>query len=128
MKAMVLKNICNFRENKEPLEMVNLPDPIPGEREILVKVSACGVCHTELDEIEGRTPPPRLPVVLGHQVVGKVEKVGSGANNIQLETGSVLPGFIRPAVSAIFVFKGMKTCVKNLRPPVRTLTADMPNT
>jgi len=79
MKAMVLKNICDLRENKKPLEMVNLPDPVPGEREILVKISACGVCHIELDEIEGRTPPPRLPVVLGHQVVGKVEKVGSGA-------------------------------------------------
>ncbi|MCP4669389.1 MAG: alcohol dehydrogenase catalytic domain-containing protein, partial [Deltaproteobacteria bacterium] len=50
--------------------------PVPGEKEILVRVSACGVCHTELDEIEGRTPPPRLPVVLGHQVVGRVEKTG----------------------------------------------------
>ena len=84
MKAMVLKNICDLRENKEPLEMVDLPDPVPGEKEILVKISACGVCHTELDEIEGRTPPPRLPVVLGHQVVGKVEKVGSGTNKYKI--------------------------------------------
>lgn len=84
MKAMVLKNICDLRENKEPLEMVDLPDPVPGEKEILVKISTCGVCHTELDEIEGRTPPPRLPVVLGHQVVGKVEKVGSGTNKYKI--------------------------------------------
>lgn len=84
MKAMVLKNICDLRENKEPLEMVDLPDPVPGEKEILVKISACGVCHTELDEIEGRTPPPRLPVVLGHQVVGKVEKVGTGTNKYKI--------------------------------------------
>ena len=56
---MILKNICDFRENKEPLEMVHLPHPVLREREILVKVSACGVCHTELDEIEGRTPPVR---------------------------------------------------------------------
>lgn len=84
MKAMVLKNICDLRENKEPLEMVGLPDPVPGEKEILVKISACGVCHTELDEIEGRTPPPRLPVVLGHQVVGKVEKVGTGTNKYKI--------------------------------------------
>ena len=48
-----------------------LPDPVPGPGEILVRVAACGVCHTELDEIEGRTPPPRLPVILGHQVVGQ---------------------------------------------------------
>jgi len=80
MKAMVLNKLCNLEENKIPLELVNLPDPVPGEKEILVKVSACGVCHTELDEIEGRTPPPRLPVVLGHQVVGKVEETGSEAS------------------------------------------------
>jgi propanol-preferring alcohol dehydrogenase len=45
-------------------------------------VSACGVCHTELDEIEGRTPPPELPVVLGHQVVGRIEKCGPGVRNL----------------------------------------------
>jgi propanol-preferring alcohol dehydrogenase len=80
MKAMVLNELCNLEENKTPLELVNLPDPVPGKKEILVKVSACGVCHTELDEIEGRTPPPRLPVVLGHQVVGRVEETGSKAS------------------------------------------------
>jgi len=84
MKAMVLKKICDFAENKQPLEMVDLPDPVPGERELLVKVSACGVCHTELDEIEGRTPPPELPVVLGHQVVGKVVQVGTGAKKYKI--------------------------------------------
>ena len=80
MKAMLLKNLSNLRENETPLELAELPDPVPGEREILVKVAACGVCHTELDEIEGRTPPPHLPVVLGHQVVGRVEELGSGAD------------------------------------------------
>ena len=77
MKAMVLNGICSLEENRTPLELTNLPDPVPGEKEILVRVSACGVCHTELDEIEGRTPPPRFPVVLGHQVVGRVEETGS---------------------------------------------------
>lgn len=79
MKAMVLNKLCNLEENNTPLELTNLPDPVPGEKEILVKVSACGVCHTELDEIEGRTPPPNLPIVLGHQVVGRVEETGSRA-------------------------------------------------
>lgn len=77
MRAMVLESICNLAENRNPLEMKDLPVPVLHEGEILVKVSACGVCHTELDEIEGRTPPPRLPVVLGHQIVGRVEKTGS---------------------------------------------------
>jgi len=80
VKAMVLNSLCDLRENRTPLTLADMPDPVPKEREILVKVHACGVCHTELDEIEGRTPPPSLPVVLGHQVVGSVDDVGSRAS------------------------------------------------
>ncbi|HID28444.1 MAG TPA: alcohol dehydrogenase, partial [Desulfobacterales bacterium] len=79
MKAMVLNGILDLRENKTPLELLDLPDPVPGENEILVRVTACGVCHTELDEIEGRTPPPQFPMVLGHQVVGVMEEAGRHA-------------------------------------------------
>ena len=84
MKAMVLQALCSLEENKHPLELMELPDPVPAEEEILVKVSACGVCHTDLDVIEGRTPPLHLPIVLGHQVVGRVEAVGSGANTLKI--------------------------------------------
>ena len=76
MKAMVLTRICDLSKNRNPLEMRDVEDPVPGSGEILVKISACGVCHTELDEIEGRTPPPAFPVIPGHQVVGRVEKAG----------------------------------------------------
>jgi len=84
MKAMVLKRLCNLTDNRTPLELMELPVPVPGEKEILLKVSACGVCHTELDEIEGRTPPSQLPVIPGHQVVGRVEAVGSKVSTIQI--------------------------------------------
>ena len=50
----------------------------------MIRVSACGVCHTELDEIEGRTPPPELPVVPGHQVVGRVEQNGGKAGTFTI--------------------------------------------
>ncbi len=83
MKAMVLNHICNLSENRNPLELLDMPDPEPGPVEILVRVSACGVCHTELDEIEGRTPPPAFPVIPGHQVVGGVEKAGEGAKKFK---------------------------------------------
>ena len=79
MKAMVLKRIAPLAENPAPLELADLPVPVVREREILVKVASCGVCHTELDEIEGRTPPARLPIILGHQIVGRVEELGPGA-------------------------------------------------
>lgn len=84
MKAMVLKKLCNLKENKSPLELVDMPVPVEAEDEILVKISACGVCHTELDEIEGRTPPSKFPVILGHQIIGRVEKMGSKANKFMI--------------------------------------------
>jgi propanol-preferring alcohol dehydrogenase len=76
MKAMVLRRITSLRDDPTPLDMTDLPDPRPGDGEVLIRVHACGVCHTELDEIEGRTPPSELPVVLGHQVVGRVAERG----------------------------------------------------
>lgn len=81
---MILQNICSLTENKTPLKMSDLPVPHPGDNEILIKVSACGVCHTELDEIEGRTPPPAFPVVLGHQVVGRIEAMGNKSKKFNI--------------------------------------------
>jgi len=71
---MLLREITQLPQNPTPLTFSEIPEPAPTAGEVLLRVTACGVCHTELDEIEGRTPPPRLPVVLGHQVVGIVEE------------------------------------------------------
>jgi alcohol dehydrogenase, propanol-preferring len=79
MKAMILDRIVNLSDERAPLSPVELPVPRPGAGETLIRVSACGVCHTELDEIEGRVRPPRLPVTPGHQVVGRVVENGPGA-------------------------------------------------
>jgi propanol-preferring alcohol dehydrogenase len=76
MKALLLPQIVNLADNTQPLQLADLPDPVPRENEILIRVSACGICHTELDEIEGRTPPLQLPMVLGHQIVGRVVETG----------------------------------------------------
>jgi propanol-preferring alcohol dehydrogenase len=73
---MVLERTCSLLEDDHPLRMVEIAKPVPGRHEVLLEVTACGVCHTELDEIEGRAPPPRLPVVLGHEVVGRVVALG----------------------------------------------------
>ncbi|MEB3322370.1 MAG: zinc-binding alcohol dehydrogenase family protein [Synechococcaceae cyanobacterium] len=78
MRAMVLRRLGPLAELPDPLEPLEPPQPLPGPQELQVRVSVCGVCHTELDEIEGRTPPPRLPVIPGHQVVGRVERLGEG--------------------------------------------------
>ena len=73
---MILSATAALAENAAPLQLVELETPEPGEEEILIRVSVCGVCHTELDEIEGRTPPPSLPVVPGHEIVGHVAAAG----------------------------------------------------
>ncbi len=83
MHAMILKSIGSLSKNPAPLEWSEQPDPVAKTNEVLIRVKACGVCHTELDEIEGRTPPPQLPVILGHQVVGRVELAGTDVKGLE---------------------------------------------
>jgi propanol-preferring alcohol dehydrogenase len=83
MKAMILHSITDLEQNNEPLIMTKVPDPVPGENEVLIRVTACGVCHTELDEIEGRTQPSRFPMIPGHQVIGKVEAAGKNVKGLK---------------------------------------------
>jgi alcohol dehydrogenase, propanol-preferring len=76
VKAMILTKITRVDPGVNVLTPVDIPAPVERENELLVKVSRCGVCHTELDEIEGRTAPASLPVIPGHQIVGRVERAG----------------------------------------------------
>ena len=71
MKAMVISGISNLKGVSNPLKLSDCPIPIPNRNQVLIKIGACAVCHTELDEIEGRTPPPKYPIIPGHQVVGE---------------------------------------------------------
>ena len=84
MRAMQLSACADLDVIAEPLQLVDLPRPKPGADEILLEVSVCGVCHTELDEIEGRTPPPKLPVVPGHEVIGRVIGFGERCRRFAL--------------------------------------------
>ena len=84
MKAMVLDEICSVEDNSQPLRFSEIENPSPGEKEVLLRVLACGVCHTELDEIEGRTPPSFFPIVPGHQIVGRIAAAGKNASRHRL--------------------------------------------
>ena len=84
MRAMIMTAIAPLRDNPSPLVMADLPDPASAAGELLIRVGVCGVCHTELDEIEGRTPPPDLPMIPGHQVVGRVEALGKDAEGLRI--------------------------------------------
>lgn len=81
MKAMVLRGTYDLLNNDTPLELLEIPTPKPAEGEVLIRILACGVCHTDMDEAEGRVVPPSLPIVPGHQVVGVVEEHGSGVRS-----------------------------------------------
>lgn len=70
MRAMVLTEV------KKPLELQNIPKPTPTSEQVLIKVSACGVCRTDLHIVDGELPHPKLPLVPGHQIVGIIEDVG----------------------------------------------------
>jgi propanol-preferring alcohol dehydrogenase len=73
MWAMVLER------QREPLRLVELPDPEPAAGEVLISVAACGVCRTDLHIVDGELTEPKLPLVLGHQIVGRVAAAGEGA-------------------------------------------------
>src|SRR2546430_5000113 len=73
MRAMQL------RAAKEPLRPVELPVPAPGPAEVLIRVSVCAVCRTDLHIVNGELSEPKLPLVIGHMIVGRVEAAGEGA-------------------------------------------------
>ncbi len=78
MRAMVIKEPSPIEAGgKKPLESALMPIPAPAPDHLLIKVSVCGICHTEIDEIEGRLVPPKYPIVPGHEIVGRVHAVGS---------------------------------------------------
>lgn len=78
MQAMVLKRL------KTPLEWTELPDRQPGPNEIRVKVLACGVCRTDLHVIDGELPNPKVPIIPGHEIVGRIDAMGAGVKDLQM--------------------------------------------
>ena len=84
MKCWVIDRKVDLKTEPVPLKLVDLPVPEIRPGELLLKVKACGVCHTEIDEIEGRTPPPVYPVIPGHQVVGIVQQHAGTRRDVQI--------------------------------------------
>src|SRR5437879_1061197 len=82
MKAMVLTNPAPVETS--PLAFVDLPTPEPGKGEVLIRVEVCGVCRTDLHVVEGELPPHKQPIIPGHEVVGRVERLGPEATRFQV--------------------------------------------
>src|SRR5690606_776350 len=72
MRAMVLETA------EQPLRLVERPVPQPNPGQLLIAVAACGVCRTDLHVVDGELPDPKLPLVPGHEIVGRVVEIGAG--------------------------------------------------
>jgi len=68
----------------QPLQLREVPKPKPGRRQLLVRVSTCGICRTDLHVVDGELPDPKLPLILGHQIVGRVEEIGGENSNFSI--------------------------------------------
>src|SRR3979411_1359708 len=75
MRAMVLEEVG------KPLTLRDPPRPKPSRGQLLVRVGVCAVCRTDLHIVDGELSDPKLPLILGHQIVGRVEQIGAGAAN-----------------------------------------------
>lgn len=84
MKACVLRTPARVEEN--PLQYCEVAEPSPGAGQVLVRVSVCGVCRTDLHVVEGELPPKKSPVIPGHQVVGRIEELSPGARRFARDT------------------------------------------
>src|SRR6188508_361895 len=82
MRAMILPQPGPVAGS--PLQLTDLPIPEPGSGELLIRVEVCGVCRTDLHVVEGELPPHRPGIVPGHEVVGRVERRGSGTGRLQV--------------------------------------------
>ena len=78
MQAMVLKKL------RTALEWTELPDRQPGPGEIRVKVGACGVCRTDLHVVDGELPNPHIPIIPGHEIVGRIDAIGAGVEGMRV--------------------------------------------
>jgi len=85
MQAMVLKKL------KTALEWTDLPNREPGPGEIRVKVAACGVCRTDLHVVDGELPNPKIPIVPGHEIVGRIDAIGAGVKGLEIEERAGIP-------------------------------------
>jgi propanol-preferring alcohol dehydrogenase len=85
MRAMVLEKVG------APIVLRDVPKPKPGRGQLLVRVTACGVCRTDLHIVDGELPSPKLPLILGHQIVGRVEQLGEGVNGFSKDDRIGIP-------------------------------------
>lgn len=113
MKAVLINKTGPV--DSSPLEMTDLPVPNITEDEILIRVKACGICHTDLHIIEGELTPAKLPLIPGHQVVGVVEKMGKSVKDFKSGDRVGIPWLYEVCGKCEFCLKGQENLCNNAR-------------
>ena len=108
MHAMVLNKIG------AALEWAELADPQPGPGEIRVKVAACGVCRTDLHVVDGELPDPKVPIIPGHEIVGRIDLIGAGVKGLKIGERVGIPWLGHTCGVCPYCIDGSG---KSLRPP-----------
>ncbi len=97
----------------EPLKIEEIPVPVPGRNQILVKTEACGVCHTDIHAADGDWPvKPNLPFVPGHEGIGKVIAVGPGVESFKVGIVRAFRGCSALAASVSSALRAGRHCVQ----------------
>lgn len=104
-----------LRAANEPLRLEDLPVPVPAERQVLVRVSVCAVCRTDLHIVGGELIAPRLPLVIGHMVVGHVESAGDGAYRFEAGERIGIPWLASVDETCRFCRGGLENLCVNAR-------------
>jgi len=102
MHAMVLNRIG------APLLWTELPDPFPGPGEIRVRVSACGVCRTDLHVVDGELPDSRVPIIPGHEIIGRIDALGDGVTDLTLGQRVGIPWLSHTCCSCTYCLSGQE--------------------
>jgi len=113
MKAMVLES--HSKAENAPLKLMDIPDPVPGKGQVLLRVMACGICHTDLHIMEGEVKPPKLPIVMGHQVVGEVVELGQDVINRRIGDRVGVPWVSSPCDNCGYCYVGEENLCDNIR-------------
>jgi len=113
MRAMILKEPRPVEEN--PLAAVEVPEPRPGPGQIRIQIRACGVCHTDLHEVEGDLPLPKLPLIPGHEIAGVVESVGSAVTRFREGDRVGVPWLYSTCGKCDFCRRGLENLCENAR-------------
>lgn len=109
MEAMVLK------EQNKALEYRSLSTPEPDNNQVLIKVEACGVCRTDLHIVDGELESPKLPLIPGHEIVGRIEKAGPKATRFKVGTRVGVPWLGWTCGSCTYCKKGLENLCENAR-------------